>query len=111
MFGPWFNLAFAPFVVAQRLPLLWLEAATESAPGRLESERMVTEKAIAMQLGLMGAQTQMMKTGFAISTAMMTDRPLKGVAAATDGARRIAEAAVIPAGKRVRANARRLSRQ
>lgn len=115
-----FNLALAPLVVAQRLPLLWLEGlrAATPGPGRPEAERMITEKLLALQLGLVGAQVEAFKAALAVGTAI-GQAGMKGSAAPAaavggamaTGSRRIAEAALAPAGKRVRGNLRRLSRR
>lgn len=103
----------APFVVAMRLPLLAREAqglAKGRVPARLpESERMVTEKLVAAQEGLLLAGLEMarmnMEFGF-----LVVRGDAKGVEKlARDWPNRVAKAMSAPAGRRLRSNFRRLT--
>ena len=97
----------APTVIASRLPLLWLEMIGQAGPGRRESERMVTEKLNAFQLGMFAAQVEMMRAGFAMGSAILAGA--SPAAAAFKGARAVHEAAERPMERAVRANIKRLS--
>lgn len=97
----------APAVIASRMPLLWLEMMGQQGPGRRESERMVTEKLTAFQLGMFAAQAEMLRAGFAMGTAVMAGASPAG--AALRGARAVQAAAEQPMEEAMRANLKRLS--
>jgi hypothetical protein len=101
------QLQLAPMVVAQRLPLLWLEMFGFSPLGRRESERMVTEKVEAVSEGIMAAHWEVVSTFIDVGAAMMTGK--SPAAAALRGHQSMMDAAVKPAAKHVRSNLRRLS--
>jgi hypothetical protein len=101
------QLQLAPMVVAQRLPLLWLEMFGFSSGGRRESERMVTEKVEAVSEGIMAAHWEAVSAFIDVGTAMMTGK--SPAAAALRGHQSMMDAAVKPAAKHVRSNLRRLS--
>ena len=101
------QLHLAPVVVAQRMPLLWLEICGFSSTGRRESERMVTEKTEAVLEGSMAACWEMVSAFVDVGSAMMSGG--SPAAAAMRGYERVADAAVKPAAKHVRSNIRRLS--
>jgi hypothetical protein len=101
------QLQLAPMVVAQRLPLLWLEMFGFSPLGRRESERMVTEKVEAVSEGIIAAHWEVVSTFIDVGAAMMTGK--SPAAAALRGHQSMMDAAVKPAAKHVRSNLRRLS--
>jgi hypothetical protein len=105
-----FEFAFAPFVIAQRLPLLWWEAMGGNSKGPRESRIMVTEKVEAAQRGLFAAQREAMTLGFEMQLAALRGDPVRAARIMADGQRRIAEAALRPAARRVGANTKRLGR-
>lgn len=99
----------APLVIAQRLPVLWLEAfglAKAGAPR--ESERMVSEKIAATVEGSLAAGVEFNRLWWETSVAMMTGRHPPS---AVSGGKRLAHAALAPAARTVRSNVRRLSRR
>ncbi len=101
------DLFLSPLVVAQRLPLLWLEAAGLSQ-GRPESGRMVTEKVAAIAEGMAAAQIEMHSIWWQSVLAMSRGaRPLGPFAATA----RVTQAALTPAARRVRSNVRRLKKR
>jgi hypothetical protein len=101
------DLFLSPLVVAQRLPLLWLEAAGLSQ-GRPESKRMVAEKVAAITEGMAAAQVEMhslwWQSVLALSRGLRPPGPLTATA-------RVTNAALGPAAKRVRSNVRRLKKR
>ena len=101
------QLHLAPVVVAQRMPLLWLEMCGFSSTGRRESERMVTEKIEAVSEGIVAANWEIVSAFVNVGAAIMAGT--SPVAAAMHGYKRAADAAVSPAAKHVRSNIRRLS--
>ncbi len=101
------QLHLAPVVVAQRMPLLWLELCGFSSSGRRESERMVTEKVEAVSEGIVAANWEILSTFVNVGAAMMTGG--SPAAAVLRGYQRVADAAVEPAAKHVQGNIRRLS--
>lgn len=98
-----------PYVVAQRLPLLWWEALGFVPKGRSESERMVSEKVDAFAEGVAAIQKEMMQTSMDMGAAMMSGR--SSLRPALRGAERAARAAMEPSGRTLRGNARRLSKK
>lgn len=94
--------AMAPavgFVMTTRLSRLAVEAGSPSAVGLREAERMVSEKIAAAVEG--GAAAARVLTGLPMAT---------GPVAAAGVLMSAGEAAIRPASRRLRANARRLSR-
>ncbi len=101
------NLAFAPAVVAMRLPLLATEAGGDPFAG-VETALAISEKAEALVEGLAAAHLVL----FASALRFWPDLMAGGDFASVFGRAfdRAAHAALRPAGRRVRANYRRLSR-
>lgn len=95
---------FGPIVIAARLQMLALETMRPTAKGRRETMRMTAEKPIAAMEGALAMQRSMLDSSLrfwrdtgAAFTALAVPAPAASVAAA-----------VQPARRRVRANARRL---
>ncbi len=99
----------APLVVAARLPILFAESMNPDPRARHESSRMVTEKWAATQQGLIAAQLEVVSAAIDAGTRLMTGRPVTDTAHHL--ANRMVQASLRPASVRVRANARRLTRQ
>lgn len=89
------------FAVAEtlmhRLPVLWWQMLSPSAAGRVEIDRMVSEKQKAFVDGIAAAQAQLLQEAFGFGWA----NPMAAW-------QRVARAAFNPASRTVRANARRL---
>ncbi len=100
-------------IVANRLPRLAQEAhrlALGRVPnGRLESERMVTEKVLAAQSGVVAASLESTVIGIEIATRMAFGDLHSASNVAAAAPMRIAKAAAGPTRRTVAANARRLS--
>ena len=92
----WFQ---APMVISSRLQDFALSG------GSPEVSRMITEKLSAATESVMAVNVAMVKEGMIAATALATGT-CAGLAGSSD---RVAVAALKPYGKRVRANARRLS--
>ena len=102
------NLMLAPMVVWMRMPGLMTEAGAASGGIGVETTRAVTEKAAAMAQGLAAAQLSAIGAAMSFWPELLSGRTpsmLNGVAA-----ERMVNAALKPAGQRVRSNYRRLSR-
>jgi hypothetical protein len=102
------GLWLAPFVVASRMPILWFEALNPDPSRREETNRMVSEKVIAAQEGMIAAQV-------ALGSAMAENMAalafgLKPKATPRRTASAMMHASLAPAAKQVRANARRLAK-
>lgn len=100
------NLMLAPMVIAMRLPMMATEA---SKGGMLRGETLaaVTEKTAAMAEGVVAAQMSYFQSAMQFWPEVLSGRTpsvLNGVAAQKSVA-----AAMRPAGKRVKANFRRLA--
>lgn len=111
---PFFELAFAPLVIAQRLPLLWAEAARAAmgqAPsaGRPEAERMVTEKISALHSGLAAAQIRLWQDSVTAGMALWQGNAPQAARIAAQTPAKMAHEAAAPAARRVRANRKRLA--
>lgn len=107
------NFWLVSLVVANRLPVLAQEAQHlamgRPRSGRLESERMVTEKILALQSGALAAGLESVIIGIEIATrAALGDIHAAGHAMSHAPAR-MALAATRPAHRTVAANARRFS--
>jgi hypothetical protein len=101
----WFN---APIVIAIRTQAMGMAVITGSTKEMAEFSRMVTEKAAAASESAMALNLSIAKQGMAAATAMATGRkPRSGAGAAA----KIAHAAIKPFSKRVRANAKRLTKR
>lgn len=95
----------APLVIVQRTPLLWLEMFGMGGGSR-ETERMVEEKFAAAAEGALAVQVEMQRLWWQSTLAVW-----QGVQPPTlmQSGKRIADAALKPAARRVRSNARRLA--
>jgi 3-oxoacyl-ACP reductase-like protein len=101
----WFN---APMVIAIRTQAMGMAMLTGSTGDIAEFNRMVTEKTDAAAESAMAINASIAKHGLAAATAMATGRkPASG--AKTAG--KIAHEAIKPYSKRVRANAKRLTKK
>lgn len=99
------DFLLAPLVVAQRAPLLWLEMCGLGAGSR-ESERMVEEKFAAVAEGAMAVQVELQSIWWQSALAVWQGiRPPTMMQAGT----RLTQAALKPAARRVKSNAKRLS--
>ncbi|WP_331374623.1 hypothetical protein [Sinorhizobium chiapasense] len=98
----WFE---APFVIALRLQEMQLAAMTGKTHDVAELQRMVSEKVAAAAESGMAVNVALWKATLDSTMRLMTGASGSGYGAA------IAAAALKPYGKRVRSNARRLSRK
>ena len=85
-------------VLSWRLPMLWAMGFDPTAKRRAEALRMVTEKNAALMEGLAAGMAEASLAGLKV---MSGQNPMAGVA----------ESAMRPALRRMRANARRLTRK
>jgi len=99
------DLMLAPLVVAQRAPLLWLEMFGLGGGSR-ETERMVEEKFAAVAEGAIAVQVEMHSIWWQSALAIW-----QGAHPPTmmQSGRRLANAALKPAARRVKSNVKRLS--
>jgi hypothetical protein len=102
------DVVLAPMVVALRLPYLWWEAFGGNAFGRRESTVMVTEKLEALRRGAAAAQVEAVHVAFDAALAAARLKPQQSAELLLSGPQRIANAALRPAARRVRANVKRL---
>lgn len=98
----WFE---APFVIAVRLQEMQMAALTGRTQDVTELHRMVSEKIAATAESMMAVNVALWKAAFDNTMRLMTGGLASGHGTA------IASAALRPYGKRVRSNARRLSRK
>ncbi|MBL8582236.1 MAG: hypothetical protein JNL61_08425 [Rhizobiaceae bacterium] len=101
------GLLLAPMVAMMRMPLLYMEA-QRSGIGGAETGRAVREKAAAAAEGVVAAQMAYFQAALQFWPEVLSGKTpslLNGAAA-----ERSMAAALSPAGKRVRANFRRLGR-
>jgi hypothetical protein len=98
----WFQ---APMVISSRMQDLAVSGISGTPGGPAEIGKMITEKLSAATESMMAVNMAMVKEGMIAATALATGT-CAGMAGASD---RVAVAALKPYGKRVRANARRLS--
>lgn len=99
------DLMLAPLVVAQRAPLLWLEMCGLGGGSR-ETERMVEEKFAAAAEGAMAVQVEMQSIWWQSTLAIWQGiRPPSLMQTGT----RLTNAALRPAARRVKSNAKRLA--
>lgn len=103
-FTLWFE---APFVMALRLHEMQLAALTGKTQDSTELNRMVSEKMAATAESVMAVNMALWRAAFDNTVRLMTG----GGASLGLGGTAIAAAALKPYGKRVRGNARRLSRK
>lgn len=99
------DLMLAPLVVAQRAPLLWLEMCGLGGGSR-ETERMFEEKFAAVAEGVMAVQVEMQSIWWQSTLAIWQGiRPPSLMQTGT----RLTNAALRPAARRVKSNAKRLA--
>ncbi|WP_085025401.1 hypothetical protein [Ensifer aridi] len=98
----WFQ---APMVIAARTQAMAVAAMTGSATDYVEASRMVTEKMAAAAESVVACNVALAKEGMGAAAALALGKIGRGA-----GHKRIASAALRPYAKRVRANARRLSK-
>jgi hypothetical protein len=107
------NFWLASLVVANRLPVLAQEAhhlaMGRPRTGRLESERMVTEKILAVQSGALAAGLESVLIGIEIATRTALGDVHTAGHAMSHAPARVALAAARPAHRAVAANAKRFS--
>jgi hypothetical protein len=96
-----------PIVIAQRLPVLWMEAAGLSK-GRSESGRMVAEKVAAMSEGIVAANMEMHRLWWQSILAMSQGLTPPSAISMTKS---VTAAAFQPTAKRLRSNVKRLNRR
>jgi hypothetical protein len=108
-----FNFWLASLVVANRLPVLAQEAhhmaLGRPRSGRLESERMVTEKILAIQSGALAAGLESVIIGIEVATRTALGDIHTAGHAISHAPARVAMAAARPTHSAVAANARRFS--
>lgn len=99
---------FAPVVVASRLQMLALQGLKPTVAGRREAVEMLTEKPLALMLGGFALQAELLRqsAGFWAAALRPGLVPLPAWAPAL-----LAAAATGPMRRKVRANARRLTRR
>ncbi|MBB4188123.1 hypothetical protein [Sinorhizobium terangae] len=98
----WFG---APFVIALRVQEMQIAALTGKTQDLAELYRMISEKVAATADSFVAVNVALWKASFDNTMRMMMGGKVSGHATA------IASAALRPYGKRVRSNARRLSRK
>lgn len=97
------NAIAAAQVLSFRLPMLWAMAFSPTPERRVEAVRMIAEKQMAMAEGLNAAALSALATWMKLA--------MGGRVSASSATSRMVKAATRPTGRRVRANARRLSRR
>lgn len=110
----------APVVIAQRMSRMAMPGVPSSAAGRRESSRMVSEKVAASTEAAIGATAAIIRANVHFAALLMRPwflaggSPNRSAAAFTNlmrsAAADVASSAVAPALRKVKANARRLSR-
>ena len=97
------NALAAAQVLSFRLPMLWAMAFSPTPERRAEAVRMIAEKQMAVAEGLNAAALSALATWMKLATGSQVS--------ASAAASRMVTAARRPGERRVRANARRLSRR
>ncbi|MBD9372671.1 hypothetical protein IB238_08550 [Rhizobium sp. ARZ01] len=100
----WFE---APFVMALRIQQMQMTALTGKTQDAAEIHRMISEKVAASAESVIAVNMALWRNAFGNALRLMTG----GKAPLSPGGTAIASAALRPYGKRVRSNARRLSRK
>ena len=103
------GLWLAPLVVSARLPILWFEALEPDPSRRAETNRMLVEKVVAVQEGVVAAQLALGKACADATVAMMFGMTPKGSPRGILQA--MVHASLAPAARRVRANHKRLGKR
>ncbi|NLS15631.1 hypothetical protein HGP16_03545 [Rhizobium sp. P40RR-XXII] len=93
----------SPVVIAIRLQQMWMDALAGNV-NAAEMNRMISEKMMAAAESAVAVNAAMMQQGIAVLTASPTSQSQRHVADA------IAHAAIEPYSRRVRSNARRLTK-
>ena len=97
----------APFVIASRMTGMWLNAFNPTAAGRRENSRMVSEKLTAAGESALAVSDAVAREAMKAGAGMMT----AGAKAGTINTDALLSASRKPYTRRVKANARRLSRK
>ncbi|MEO7326693.1 MAG: hypothetical protein ABIW82_17875 [Dokdonella sp.] len=109
----------APVVIAQRMLHMAMPGATSSAAGKRESRRMVNEKVAASTEAAIGVTAAIMRANANFATLLMRSwfpggspnrAPAAFVNLMRSAAADVSSSAVAPSLRKVKANARRLSR-
>ncbi|MGL4635142.1 MAG: hypothetical protein ACRCWF_04100 [Beijerinckiaceae bacterium] len=103
------GLLLSPFVVASRMPILWYESFNPDPSRRTETNRMVMEKLSAAQEGLLGAQVALGQAMAENMAAFVFGRVPDSTPRKTANA--MMHASLAPAARKVKANAKRLSKR
>ena len=103
------GLWLAPLVVSARLPILWFEALDPDLSRRAETNRMVVEKVVAVQEGIVAAQLALGKACADATVAMMFGMTPKGSPRGIFQS--MVHAGLAPAARRVKANHKRLGKR
>ena len=103
------NLMLAPWVIWMRTPMLIAEAGWSAGGVGAETTRAVTEKAAAVAQGMAAAQMSALGAAMRFWPDVLSGRTPSIVSGAA--AERMTHAALVPMGKAVRSNYRRLSRK
>jgi hypothetical protein len=103
------GLWLSPFVMASRMPILFFEAMNPDPSRRNETNRMVTEKMAAVHEGVVAAQMVLGHAVMESMTAVVFGRVPKSTPRHTADA--MMRAGLAPAARRVKANAKRLSKR
>jgi hypothetical protein len=103
------GLLLSPFVVASRLPILFLESMNPDPSRRKETNRMVAEKWAAVHEGAFAAQMALGKAMVENMAAVAFGQVPQSTPRTT--AEAMMQASLAPAARRVRANAKRLSKR
>ena len=103
------GLWLSPLVVMSRMPILLMESMNPDPSRRSETNRMVSEKMVAVQEGAIAAQmalgNAMVESFAAVAFGQMPKSTPRGTADA------MVRAGLAPAARRVKANAKRLSKR
>jgi hypothetical protein len=102
-------LWLSPFVVASRLPILFLESLNPNPSRRSETNRMIAEKLAAIQEGAVAAQMALGKAVAENMAAFAFGQTARSTPRKTADA--MFHAGLAPAARRVRANAKRLGKR
>jgi hypothetical protein len=103
------GLWLSPFVIASRMPILFLESLNPNPSRRNETNRMIAEKLAAMQEGVVAAQMAFGKAVAENLAAAAFGQTAKSTPRKTADA--MLRAGLAPAARRVKANAKRLGQR
>jgi hypothetical protein len=102
------SLWLAPMVMAARMPILWYEALNPDTSKRNETNRMVSEKLAAAQEGWVAAQAAFGQAIINNMTSVLLGQVPRETPRSTAAA--MMHAGLKPTARRLRANAKRLTR-